>query len=114
MSSDAIVSAQAGSERSASPFEQPASPIEPVEYVNDAAYERLWTMLKETRARSTPGEAVANDEVQRLLFHEARLLDDRRYDDWLATFTPECLYWVPSRNEPGDPRTETGIYLDDR
>ena len=88
--------------------------IEPVLYVNDARYERLWTMLKETRARSAPGESVANDEVQRVLFHEARLLDDRRYDEWLALFVPECLYWVPSRNEPGDPRTETGIYLDDR
>lgn len=93
------------------PFEQP---IEPVLYVNDARYEQLWAMLKDTRSRSAAGDAAASDEVLRVLFHEARLLDDRRYDDWLAMFVPECLYWVPSRSEPGDPRTETGIYLDDR
>ena len=88
--------------------------IEPVLYVNDARYERLWNLWKEARA---PGAMVAttiDDEVQRVLFHEARLLDDRRYDEWLALFAAECLYWVPSRSEPGDPRFETGIYLDDR
>jgi len=94
-----------------SPFEQPA---EPVLYVNDARYEHLWEMLKDTRSRSAAADVPASHEVQGVLFHEARLLDDRRYDEWLAMFVPECLYWVPSRIEPGDPRTETGIYLDDR
>ena len=87
---------------------------EPVLYVDDARYERLRAIFTETRERSAPGEAMASDEIERALFREARLLDDRRYDEWLATFSPECLYWVPSRFDPGDPRTETGIYLDDR
>lgn len=97
-----------------SAYANPETPVEPVLYVNDARYERLWTLLKETRAHSAAGDAAVDDEVQRALFHEARLLDDRRHDEWLALFVAECLYWVPSRSEPGDPRTETGIYLDDR
>ena len=88
-------------------------PIEPVLYVNDARYEHLWAMLKEARARSAMDD-VASGEVQCLLFQEARLLDDRCYDQWLAMYTPECLYWVPSSIEPSDPRTQSGIYLDDR
>lgn len=87
---------------------------EPVHYVDDARYERLWSMFRETRERSAAGEPVVGDEIQRTLFREARLLDDRRYDEWLGAFSRECLYWVPSRFDPGDPRTETGIYLDDR
>ena len=30
------------------------------------------------------------------LLHEARLLDEGKFDDWLALFTPEARYWVPS------------------
>jgi len=30
-----------------------------------------------------------------LIAHEARLLDERRHDEWLALFTPDCRYWVP-------------------
>jgi 3-phenylpropionate/cinnamic acid dioxygenase small subunit len=34
----------------------------------------------------TPTELVA---------HEARLLDERRYDEWLALFADDGRYWVP-------------------
>lgn len=34
-------------------------------------------------------------EAEDLLFHEARLLDDRRLDEWLTLFTEDGLYWVP-------------------
>ena len=33
--------------------------------------------------------------VERFLTHEARLIDDRRFEDWLALFDPEGRYWVP-------------------
>jgi 3-phenylpropionate/cinnamic acid dioxygenase small subunit len=87
---------------------------EPVHYITDARYERLLAMLDDARTRNVPGEAAACDDVPRLLFHEARMLDERRYDEWLHLFAPECVYWVPSRSPPADPRTETAIYLDDR
>ena len=89
-------------------------PREPVLYVDDERYRRLWSLLKESRAHSGCADAVTSDELARVLYHEARLLDDKYYDEWLALFTAECLYWVPNRSDPGDPRLETGIYLDDR
>jgi 3-phenylpropionate/cinnamic acid dioxygenase small subunit len=36
-------------------------------------------------------------EVQQFLFHEARLLDERRFDEWLTLFTEDCRYWMPVR-----------------
>ena len=30
-----------------------------------------------------------------LVAHEARLLDERRHDEWLALFTDDGRYWVP-------------------
>ena len=40
---------------------------------------------------------------EQFLLHEARLLDDGKFDDWLALFTPEAWYWVPSEPDQADP-----------
>ena len=34
-------------------------------------------------------------EIQQFLFKEARLLDDRRFRDWLKLFTDDVVYWAP-------------------
>ncbi len=33
----------------------------------------------------------------RFVYHEARLLDERRFDEWLGLFAADGLYWVPSQ-----------------
>ena len=40
--------------------------------------------------------ALLGDRVHQLLFEEAAALDERRWHDWLALFTPDCEYWVPA------------------
>lgn len=35
-------------------------------------------------------------QVSRFLAHEARLLDEERYDAWLELFHPDARYWMPS------------------
>jgi 3-phenylpropionate/cinnamic acid dioxygenase small subunit len=87
---------------------------DPVRYVDDARYARLWALWQEARDRDAIAQDDAHGRVSHVLYREARLLDERRYDTWLAAFAPECIYWIPSRAEPADPRTESGIYLDDR
>ncbi len=34
-------------------------------------------------------------EVQQFLFREARLLDERRFKEWVELFTDDALYWAP-------------------
>ncbi|MBN9425759.1 MAG: 3-phenylpropionate/cinnamic acid dioxygenase subunit beta [Burkholderiales bacterium] len=34
-------------------------------------------------------------DVNRFLFREASLLDDRRFRDWLKLFTDDVVYWAP-------------------
>jgi 3-phenylpropionate/cinnamic acid dioxygenase small subunit len=45
-----------------------------------------------------------------LIHREARLLDEQRWDDWLALYTEDCEYWMPAWKADGtltaDPRTE--------
>ena len=49
---------------------------------------------------------VANDplamlllkqDVEAFLYHEANLLDDRQYEEWLDLLTDDIRYWVPMR-----------------
>ncbi|MBO0707294.1 MAG: aromatic-ring-hydroxylating dioxygenase subunit beta [Candidatus Dormibacteraeota bacterium] len=37
--------------------------------------------------------------AQALLYREARLLDERRFDEWLELFTSDAHYWLPIRDE---------------
>jgi 3-phenylpropionate/cinnamic acid dioxygenase small subunit len=59
-------------------------------------------------------EVATRDECRRLLEWEARLLDEARYDDWLALYAEACVVWVPATERPGDPRREVTVFFDDR
>jgi 3-phenylpropionate/cinnamic acid dioxygenase small subunit len=39
-------------------------------------------------------------EVQQFLVREARLIDDRRFEEWLDLFTEDAVYWMPGRTNP--------------
>jgi 3-phenylpropionate/cinnamic acid dioxygenase small subunit len=43
--------------------------------------------------------AIATD----ILYHEARALDERRWDDWLALYVDDAEFWVPAWKNDGDP-----------
>jgi 3-phenylpropionate/cinnamic acid dioxygenase small subunit len=36
--------------------------------------------------------------VEQFLYTEAQLLDDHEFNDWIALFTDQAHYWVPTRN----------------
>jgi len=37
----------------------------------------------------------SNQDLVDFVLHEVRLLDDQRFDDWLALFTEDGRYWMP-------------------
>jgi len=84
-------------------------------YVNDALYRELIANFSDwqddARALTDP---TVRDEFRRLIEREARLLDQLRYEDWLAMYAAECVYWVPSTPAAGDPRREISVMFDDR
>jgi 3-phenylpropionate/cinnamic acid dioxygenase small subunit len=53
-------------------------------------------------------------EAERFLLHEARLLDEGRWDDWLALFTDEAWYWVPTHPDQTSPYDTVSLIYDDR
>ena len=40
---------------------------------------------------------LLTQEVAEFLYREAELLDERRYDDWLALLAEDIRYWMPMR-----------------
>ena len=53
-------------------------------------------------------------EIESFLIAEARLLDERRWDDWLALFTDDGWYWVPLEEGQANPREVVSLIYDDR
>jgi 3-phenylpropionate/cinnamic acid dioxygenase small subunit len=53
-------------------------------------------------------------EVEQLLFLEARLADESRYEEWLALMTDDVRYWVPAGRADYDPDTRISFVNDNR
>lgn len=51
---------------------------------------------------------------EEFLYHEARLLDTQRYEEWLELFTEDATYWVPLEQGQKDPFETSSIIHDDR
>jgi benzoate/toluate 1,2-dioxygenase beta subunit len=64
--------------------------------------------------RATPLQADLQAEMAHLVAHEARLLDDRQFDAWLAMFAEDCRYWVPVSPEQTSPREGVSHFHDDK
>jgi benzoate/toluate 1,2-dioxygenase beta subunit len=63
-------------------------------------------------APPTPGLDL--HRCEQFLIHEARLLDEAKFDDWLALFTPDAWYWVPIESDQADPHETVSLIYDDR
>jgi 3-phenylpropionate/cinnamic acid dioxygenase small subunit len=51
-------------------------------------------------------------EVEQFLYREARLLDERRFREWLELFTDDARYWMGGRSNRY-PKTSKAIAIFD-
>src|SRR6266850_4497713 len=48
------------------------------------------------------------------IYHEARLIDERRLDEWYELFSDDAIYWMPlTRNQP-DGDLHTSLFYEDK
>src|ERR1700722_6902805 len=52
-------------------------------------------------------------QIERLVFEEARLLDNGQFDAWLKLYEPEGIYWIPSQPGQTDPINVASIVYED-
>lgn len=48
------------------------------------------------------------------VYSEARMLDEQRFEDWLALFTDDGHYWMPLVPGQQDPRLHTSLLYEDK
>ena len=57
--------------------------------------------------------ALTLQDVQQFLYREARCLDDKDWDGWLAFYAPDVEFWMPSWDDDDklveDPQTEISL-----
>ena len=96
-------------------MQQKHDPSRDSHYVDDDFYRDLAANFSNwQRDERLVADPVLREQCRALLDREARLLDERRFEEWLALFAPECLYWIPGSPDGGDPRKEVAISFDDR
>lgn len=66
-----------------------------------------------TRAAAQP-QSFGVAECEQFLTHEARLLDEGHFDEWLGLFTADAWYWVPSQPGQASPHDTVSLIYDDR
>lgn len=53
------------------------------------------------------------EDITAFLYREARLLDDRQWDEWLACYAPEVIFWMPAWDDNDqlieDPQREISL-----
>ncbi|OWJ64498.1 benzoate 1,2-dioxygenase small subunit [Inquilinus limosus] len=58
-------------------------------------------------------ERLSVEAVQQFLYREARYLDDRDWDAWLALYAPEVEFWMPAWDDDDelvtDPQSEISL-----
>jgi len=52
-------------------------------------------------------------DITQFLHHEARLLDEHRWDEWQRLFTPDGLYWVPLAHGQTDHLNHASLFCED-
>lgn len=56
---------------------------------------------------------VSREQVIDFLYEEARMLDEGRYDDWLALWAQDGIYWMPLDYKQGDDLALTSLLYED-
>ena len=67
-------------------------------------------MLRKSQAEAA---TLSVEEVQQFLYREARFLDDKEWESWLALYAPDAEFWMPSWDDDDelvtDPQTQISL-----
>ena len=57
---------------------------------------------------------MSEAEVVKFVYREARLLDEKRFDEWYELFTEDAYYWVPLVPGQTDPLAHNSLAYEDK
>ncbi len=53
-------------------------------------------------------------DIFRFVYHEARLIDEKRFDEWYDLFTEDGCYWMPLTRGQPDGEDYTSLFYEDK
>ena len=65
-------------------------------------------------AAPAAADGISRAALEDFIIHEARLLDGRRFRDWMALFADDGTYWVPAVPDQASPFDQASLFYDDR
>jgi 3-phenylpropionate/cinnamic acid dioxygenase small subunit len=57
---------------------------------------------------------MSDEQIVRFIYQEARLLDEKRFDEWYELFTEDAYYWVPLAPGQTDPLAHNSLAYEDK
>ncbi|MGH7154217.1 MAG: aromatic-ring-hydroxylating dioxygenase subunit beta, partial [Acetobacteraceae bacterium] len=57
---------------------------------------------------------MTTSDIIRFLYREARLLDEKRWEEWYALFTEDAFYWAPLTRDQPDGVNHTSLAYEDK
>jgi 3-phenylpropionate/cinnamic acid dioxygenase small subunit len=58
--------------------------------------------------------AADDDRFVEFVYHEARLIDEKRFDEWFALYTDDCRYWMPLMRGQPEGADHTSLFDEDK
>jgi 3-phenylpropionate/cinnamic acid dioxygenase small subunit len=59
-------------------------------------------------------QADLRERLVRFVYDEARLIDEKRFDDWYELFTDDGIYWMPLTHDQPDGLNYTSLFHEDK
>jgi 3-phenylpropionate/cinnamic acid dioxygenase small subunit len=59
-------------------------------------------------------QGPSEHDLVRFVLREARLIDEKRFDEWFELFTEDAYYWVPLAPGQADPLNHNSIAYEDK
>ena len=57
---------------------------------------------------------VSESDLIEFVYHEARLIDEKRFDEWYELFTDDAYYWMPLTRGQPDGDLHTSLFYEDK
>ena len=57
---------------------------------------------------------ATHERLFEFVYDEARLIDDKRFDDWYELFTDDGIYWMPLTRDQPDGINHTSLLYEDK
>jgi benzoate/toluate 1,2-dioxygenase subunit beta len=89
---------------------------EDVLWLDGTLYDELTAASAAARARVGMAALLGpeKEKLDAFLYWEARLLDSKRYRDWIDLLATDFVYWIPASADAVDPRLQGAVNFDDR